>query len=304
MAANPNFKINKFKRFLAQTFRPLIKLGGKRFYVSLEYRYMTGRKLNWKTPTRYTEKLQYLRLYHYPENRAVINATSRISARTRVAAAGYTDILIPLLGIYHRVEDIDFAKLPDRFVIKATHACALNYLCTDKSTLNIPALRKTLKRWLSTDYGYETIEPHYSKIKPGFIIEEYLGPSDELPLEYKIHVFNGKARYLYVVSGRKSEIHYDNFHIDFTPFNEAQFNMWSSSALPPKKPAQFAKMVEIAETLAHDFLFCRVDFFVVNDEIYFNEFTFTPAKGTLVFADDNADYLIGEWLDISSAMSR
>ena len=63
----------------------------------------------------------------------------------------------------------------------------------------------------------------------------------------------------------------------------------------------YEELVKYAEMLASDLLFCRVDFFIVDDHIYFNEFTFTPAKGTLIFDDDKADFIISEWFDISSA---
>lgn len=299
--ANPRFKENKLKRLVAKSIQPVIRLLSKKAYVSLQYRYISGHKLDWKNLNRYTEKLQYLRLYYYPNNEAVIRATSRIGARSRLFNKGHEHLLVPLIGMYNKVDQIDFDKLPRRFVIKSTHASGLNFICLNKETLDLESLKKTLRKWLSTDYGAKTVEPHYSKIKPGLIIEDYVGDENGLPLEFKIHVFNGKARYLYVVSNRGKDIRYDNLYIDFTPFDGAQFNHWSKSDKPPMKPKAFEEMVKYAEDLASDLLFCRVDFFLVKGKIYFNEFTFTPAKGTLVFDDDKADFEIGEWLDISSA---
>ncbi len=299
--ANPRFKENKLKRFIAKSLQPIIRLISKKKYISLQYRYITGHKLDWKNLNRYTEKLQYLRLYYYPKTEAVIRATSRIGARTRVYSKGHEHLLISVLGMCNKVEQIKFDKLPDKFVIKATHASGLNYICLDKNSLDIVALKKKLRKWLKTDYGAKTVEPHYSKIKPGLIIEEFVGENNTLPIEFKIHVFNGKARYLYVVSNRGRDIRYDNLMIDFSAFDGAQFNHWSKSDTPPVEPKQFREMVTYAEELANDLLFCRVDFFLVNGKIYFNEFTFTPAKGTLIFDDDQADFKIGEWLDISSA---
>ncbi len=299
--ANPNFKENKFRRFIANMLRPFFRMASKKVYVSLQYRYITGHKLDWKNLERYTEKLQYLRLYYYPNNDAVIKATSRVGARVRVYGKGAGDILVPLVGIYNCASEIDFNRLPFRFVVKATHASGLVHICTNKNEENWSELTKKFDGWLKIDYGFKTVEPHYSKVKPGLIIEQYVGTPKELPIEYKIHVFNGKARYLYVVSGRNKDIRYDNLYIDFTRFDGAQFNHWKSSDAPPKKPDEFEKMVEYAEKLAEGFLFCRVDFFLVGEHVYFNEFTFTPAKGTLIFDDDAADYEIGEWFDISSA---
>lgn len=297
--ANPNFKENKIKRIVAKTLQPLLRVISKKLYISLQYRYITGHKLEWNKLERYTEKLQYLRLYSYPNNKNVIEASSRVGARRVVERLGYKEILIPILGIYQRFDDIDFSLLPNQFVIKATHASGFNYICHDKSSIDIPKLRKQFKRYLKTDYGKKTVEPHYSKIKPEIIIEEYIGNQNKLPTEYKIHVFNGKARYLYVVTNRGEDIRYTNFYIDWTPFNDAQFNHWKTSEIDLSPPQNYSQMVKIAEKLGANFPFVRIDFYVVDGHIYFGEFTFTPAKGTLIFDEEKTDYEIGQWLDIS-----
>ena len=126
--ANPNFKENKLKRFVGETMRPVFRFVSKKLYVTWQYRYITGHKLNWKKLHRYTEKLQYLRLYHFPYDESVIRATSRIGARVRVASKNLDEILIPLVGIYNDVEEIDFARLPSRFVVKANHASGLLHI--------------------------------------------------------------------------------------------------------------------------------------------------------------------------------
>ena len=59
-------------------------------------------------------------------------------------------------------------------------------------------------------------------------------------------------------------------------------------------------MVVLAEKLAKNFPFVRVDLYNIEGKIYFSEMTFTPAKGTLILDDDNADFEMGEWLDISA----
>ncbi len=304
MGANPNFRVKPEKQKFANIMRPILLLAPPKSYVSWQYRYITGRKLNWKTLERYTEKLQYLRLFYFPYEQDVIEATSRIGARTRVVNKGLDKLLIPLVGIYHNVSVIDFDSLPNKFVIKGIHACAFNYICADKKQLNVPRVKAQLQKWLLTDYGKQTVEPHYSKIKPGFIIEEYLGDENNPIVEYKIHVFNGVARYYYVVTDRGKDVRYDNFYADGTPFPGAQFNDWLDSGKPEQKPQLLPKLIKYAEKLAKGLVYCRVDLFVIREKIYFNEFTFTPAKGTLRFADDKADYEISGWLDISSTMKQ
>ena len=302
--ANPNLKENKFKRALVLPFRGIIKHVSPVAYVKHQYKYITHHKLNLKNPVRYTEKLQYLRLFVYPKDNLVIKAASRDGAREYVKEKGYEDLLIPIYGIFDKFDDIDFDKLPNQFVIKCTHACAFNEIVRDKSKFDKIASRKKFNKWLKTNYGNQTIERHYSPIKPRIIVEQYLGEIDSLPTEYKIHVFNGKARSMYVVTGRGVDIRYNNYYIDWEEFDGSQFNGWKKREEKLPIPSNWDEMVKIAEKLGEDFPFVRVDLYNINGKIYFSELTFTPAKGTLILDDDKCDFEMGEWLDISKYLKR
>lgn len=297
--SNPNLKENKFKRALVSPFRGLVKSVSKKGYISYQYKYITHHKLDWKRLNRYTEKLQYLRLYVYPKDDLVSKCAGRVGVREYVKEQGFDELLIKTYGVFDRFEDIDFSKLPNQFVLKCSHGCAMNYICYDKNKINYEELRKKFNKWLKTNYGKKTLELHYSKIKPQIIIEELMLENGKLPTEYKIHVFNGKAKNLYVVTSRGVDIRYNNYYIDWTPFDGSQFNGWKKTDYPLKKPSNFDEMVEVAEKLASKFPFVRVDLYNINGKIYFSEMTFTPAKGTLILDDDKCDFEMGKWLDIS-----
>ena len=302
--ANPNLKENKFKRALAVAIRGPIKALSPVAYVKGQYRYITGHKLNLKNPTRYTEKLQYLRLFVYPKDPLVSKCAGRVGVRDYVKEKGYEDLLVPIYGVFDRFEDIPFDTLPKSFVIKTTHSSQWNMLVRDKSTLDLAAAKKMFDRWLKKDYGKYTVEPHYSPIKPQIIVEQFLGDGVTLPTEYKIHVFNGKAKNLYVVTGRGIDIRYTQLYIDWTPFDGSQFNGWKKADITPERPKDFDRMVEIAEDLCAPFPFVRCDMYEVDGKIYFSEMTFTPAKGTLILDDDKTDFVMGEWLDISKYLNK
>lgn len=296
---NERLKENKLKRAFVSPFRGVVKALNKKAYISYQYKYITHHKLDWKHLNRYTEKLQYLRLYVYPKIPLVSKCAGRVGVREYVKEKGYENLLINCLGVYDSVDEIDFDKLPNSFAMKCSHGCAMNYICFDKSKMDVALIKNKFRKWLKTNYGKKTVELHYSPIKPQIIIEELMLENNKLPTEYKIHVFNGKAKNLYVVTSRGIDIRYNNYYIDWSPFDGSQFNGWRKTEYPLKKPKNFDEMVKISEDLASPFPFVRVDLYNINGTIYFSEMTFTPAKGTLILDDDKCDYEMGEWLDIS-----
>lgn len=301
---NPNLKENKLKRCLAVSLRHIVKAFSRTAYVKAQYRYITHHKCDLKNPKRYTEKLQYLRLYVYPKDKEVSRCAGRVGVRDYLTSLGLKDYLVPIYGVYDRFDDIPFGELPDSFVLKCSHASGWNMLVRNKNELNLAEAKKKFDRWLRKDYGKMTEERHYSPIKPQIIVETFLGDTKSLPTEYKIHVYNGKARNLYVVTGRGEDIRYTQLYIDWTPFDGSQFNGWKKADVTPKKPENFEELVALAEKISAPFPFVRADFYDIDGKIYFSEMTFTPAKGTLILDEDSCDYEMGEWLDISAYQKK
>ena len=101
--------------------------------------------------------------------------------------------------------------------------------------------------------------------------------------------------------GRGEDIRYSELYADFTPFDGSQFNGWKKPDVAPKKPDNWDEMVRFAEACCAPFPFVRFDMYCIDGRIYFSEMTFTPAKGTLILDDDQADFEMGKWLDITNA---
>jgi hypothetical protein len=302
---NPKFrKLSPLTQRLFAPVRSLVRVLFPIGYVRWQYRYLTRHRLHLKNPVRYTEKLQYLRLFVYPKDPLAIRCTDRVGVRDYLKELGFERYLVPAYGHYGSVDAIDFSALPNSFVMKCSHACGYNQIVIDKAAIDKPQLQSRFDRWLKTDYGKLTMERHYSPITPQILIEQYLGQERHLPMEYKIHVFNGQARNLYVVTGRGEDIRYTNFYVDWTPFDGSQFNGWRKADFPIARPANFEEMVALAEKLAAPFPFVRIDLYQIDGKILFNEMTFTPAKGTLLLDDDQVDFQMGAWLDISQHLNK
>jgi hypothetical protein len=267
-------------------------------YLHWQYRFITGKQLNLTNPKLYTEKLQYLRHVVFPQDPLVIRASDRVAVREMLEEKGLKKYLVPIYGSYDRFEDIPWKQLPKQFVLKCTHASGFNHIVLDKDQVHVPKLKRQFNRWLKQDYGLKTLERHYSPIPRKIIIETYLGLATSLPIEYKIHVFHGQAKYLYVVTGRGSNIRYTHLLINWTPFPGAQFNGWKTAEYPVIEPENFKTMVQLAEKLGSPFPFVRVDLYSIKGKIYFSELTFTPAKGTLKLSDPVVDAQMGEWLTL------
>ena len=140
---------------------------------SILHKRATGVYLNIDNPKTLDDKIAYMAF------RTDTSEWSRLADKVRVREyveeCGYGEYLPRLYGTWEHADEIDFDKLPQAFVIKTNNASATNILVRDKSRIDIAAVRKQLDEWLMMDYGYRTCQPHYSRIKPLILAEEFLG---------------------------------------------------------------------------------------------------------------------------------
>jgi hypothetical protein len=126
-----------------------------RAYLRLKYRAAFGKKLNLKDPKTYNEKLQWLKLYdRKPEYTAMVD---KCEAKKYVAERIGEEHIIPTLGVWDRVEDIDFDSLPNRFVLKCTHDSGGLVICRDKSQLDVEKAKVKLKKSLKNNSKFRIL---------------------------------------------------------------------------------------------------------------------------------------------------
>ena len=254
-----------------------------------------------KNPKTFNEKIQWLKLYNYPQNELVIQGADKYKVREYVKNKGLEKILVPMIGDWDSVDEIDWDSLPAKFVLKCNHGCAYNIICSDKSSLNKKEEIKTMSKWMKEDFGGYNIETHYSKIKPHITCEKYLG---ECITDYKFFCFNGKPQYIYIsndlVHDRQAKIGFYYLDGKKMPLTRDDYDPMDIEELP----SFFDEMKNAAEVLCQDFEFVRVDFFEADNTYYFAELTFTPSGGMMPFHPDKYDLEWGKMLDISDLTNK
>lgn len=271
----------------------LLRLVPDEVMVKLQYKIKLGRNLDFRNPRRFTEKLQWYKL-HYRTS-LMTQCADKHNVREYVNSKGLSHTLNKLIAVYESVEDIDLSTLPEKFVMKTTNGSGTNYFCTNKSNFPIQEVKISLKNWLDRNIYASGREWAYKDLTPKIIVEELLEDKENKfdgINDYKFLCFNGKAKYIvFDVDrhiGHKRNI-YDtdwNFINVTTDYPNIQDNI--------AKPEGLDEMLNIANKLAEDFPFVRVDLYWVNGKVYFGELTFYPWTGYVQFNPDEFDFELGK----------
>lgn len=267
-------------------------------YLKRFYRARMGKKLNLNPPETMNEKIQWLKLHdRNPEH---VRLVDKFAVRAFVSETVGSQYLIELLGSWDNANEIDFSKLPQRFVLKCSHNSGGVLVCRDKTRFDVKAAKKSLNRQLKQNYYAQGREWLYRDVPPRVLCEAFIGDADgTLPDDYKFFCFDGVARAVCVCTNR-SEKHADYlfFDRDFNrfPVNEATANLPEDVA--PPKPARFEEMRALAQKLSGGIKHVRVDLYDTKEGIRFGEMTFFDQSG---FADDyvgDGDRIMGEFLKL------
>ncbi len=268
--------------------------------ISAQFKKKVGYRLNLENPQSFNEKIQWLKLYYH--NPLMTIAADKYQAKDYVAQKIGKEYIIPTLFAWDNVDDIDFDKLPQQFVLKLNSGCGKNIICTDKNSLDIERTKEKLNNWLKAANHYcYSYEWAYADIKPKIICEKYIDSLTGDLLDYKFFCYSGRVENMYVASNRSRHLNM-NFYDRY--FNELPFIR--KCPKNPKhfvKPEKYEKMIELAETLAQDFPFVRVDFYNVGQQIYFGELTFYPSNGMDPFTPREYDYTFGKLIKLPEPMN-
>lgn len=211
------------------------------------------------------------------------------------------EYVIPLLDAWDSVDDIEWDKLPNQFVIKCSHDCGGMVICKDKSKLDVEKAKAKLKEAFNRNYYYEGREWPYKNVKPKVFAEAYKEDEFGELRDYKFFCFDGEVKAMFVASDRQkagSEVCFDFFDSDFNHLPLTQGHPNASKI--PAKPKGFEEMKRLAAILSKGIPEVRVDFYDVGGHVYFGEFTLFHFGGMVKFEPVEWDYKFGEWIKLPS----
>ena len=300
--------LSKLKTFLGLLSRPidmvaplmsngLLNWMSDEMFYKLVYKSRFGEYPDLNNPKTFNEKLQWLKLNC--RNPEFTMMADKFRVREYISNTIGDEHLVPLLGVWYDVDDIDFSGLPDRFVLKCNHDQGSVIICKDKSQLDIKQIKKTLKKRMKQNHYYKIREWPYKNIKPCILCEKYMEDDSSMGelSDYKVLCFNGEPKLIEIHRGRFGDHTQDFYdeHWKKTKFIQQGTNI-SSDII--QKPIFADEMLRLSRILSKDMLHVRVDWYYTQGHLYFGELTFYDASGFDPFINYGQDLEIGTYLEL------
>lgn len=275
-------------------------------YIKKSFYKIFGHDLNLESPETLNENLQCYKLNFKDPLMAI--CADKYAVREYIKEKIGEEHLIPLVFHTEDFRKIKPENLPGCLVIvKANHTAGTHQIIRDKNKVNWHHIQTDCRWWLHLNYYYMEKEWQYNKIKPRLIVEKLLIDEDgNVPSDYKLHYFGGKFEFLQVdidrFSNHKRNLY--NRHWDLLPFtwsilNENGNPVWDNGR-QIEKPSNLEELIALGEKLAAPFPYVRVDFYILNDKIYFGELTFHHGGGFEHFTPGEWDLYYGKKINLKS----
>lgn len=260
------------------------------------YHMKTGKKLDLNNPRSFNEKIQWLKLYDTTTLKTKL--TDKYLVREWIEEKIGKKYLIPLIGAFNSLDEIDINKLPEKFVMKTNHGSGYNIIVKNKSELNWSEVEKSFNKWMSINFAWmQGLELQYKDIKPMILVEQYIENNGCNLFDYKFYCFNGKVKYIRVVGDRNIKEHYarEAFYSAEWKMQDITSSVYRRYTSDIAKPKNLKEMIKIAEKLAEDFIHVRVDLYELDDgSIKFGEMTFTSDSGFINWKPEKMNYVLGD----------
>lgn len=278
-------------------FRKLSRLIPDRIYLQIVYFRHFKKFIDFDNPKTFNEKIQWLKLNYRKEE--YTNLVDKYRVKQYITKLIGEEYVIPTLGVWKNVDDIDFKSLPEKFVLKCNNDSGGIVICKNKKDFDEVKAKSFLKERLKNNGYWYGREWPYKNVKPCIIAEKYMEDSISKDLEdYKFFCFNGSMEFFDIDIDRFIE-HRSNYYDrngNFLPFGKTYCPPDYTKKI--EMPKNLDKMIELAETISHNTVLSRIDFYEIDGQVYFGEITFYPGSGFSPFTDEKWDYKLGDMIDL------
>ena len=260
---------------------------------------------NLSNPKTFSEKLLWLSLHTYMNNKEILDLSDKYLVREYVRKKIGDNILNEVYFVQENPDDIKYEDLPSCFVLKCSQGCTTNFFCMDKTCINADTIKKVVLSWHgSKQYLYDKLMADIGGIKKRdlkkyYICEQYMLQQGESSLiDYKIYCFNGIPKAILVVADRFENINGVFMSVDWKELSRVGDNFHYTNRCF-ERPRSLETMLNVANILSRDFPFVRVDMYDIDGKAVFGELTFFPGGCVNMKEVTINGKTMGELLDIS-----
>lgn len=259
--------------------------------IEKRYYKIFGKKIDWKNPITYNEKINCEKLSVQNEIRTRL--ADKYLVKDWVKEQIGEKYVTKLYAVWDDANEINFDLLPNAFVLKMNNGSGRNIIVKDKSKIDQDIIRKQLNEWKERNFAYVNFELQYKDIIPKIICEEYLEGVAEEVYDYNIYCFHGEPKYIWCIKGShrpgcKASFYDKNWEMQ--PFS---YGYPKDEEIAPR-PEKLEEMLNLSRILCKGFEHIRVDWYNLPDgRVLFGEMTFSSWAGLKKFVPNEYDEFFG-----------
>lgn len=253
-------------------------------------------RINLSKPKTFLDKINWLKFNDKNPLRSIF--LDKVAVREWVVEQIGAQYLPDVYQICESFDEIDFEQLPEKFIIKNSHLENYEYgiknkekLLTEKPLFDF--VKRKFDVWQNISYVIPSLfELSYKNIKPFLILQEYQDVQEKL--EFGVYCFNGKPKVSELLMNNQSKVCiYDE------NFNESEYTFIPTANKEFIEPTDEMKNAfELSKKLSKDFKFVRVDWKILDGNLYFDKMNFSPYSGLIIFEDEDWNKELGELIKI------
>ena len=263
-----------------------------RSYCALKYRVIRGKFPDLRSPQTFTDKIQARKLYD--RNPLFPRFVDKADAKVLIAERVGSQYVIPTLWVGTDLATVDWAEIPLPAVVKPTHASGVGRFLYGETDVDRLLTNNPSAEWLAIDHAFYNREWAYRQVERRILIESMLLVEGRVPWDYRLFTFNGKVSHIEIDIRENGQGYSCNYTPDWKklPFYDRDYlGLYPGHVA---RPPRLDEMIHVAETVARDIDFVRVDLYASAEWVRVGELTFYPGGGFEAFEPEEHDLLLGQ----------